>query len=255
MAPMRFGDPLIELPEVGSTNAHAAALVAQGAVTHGAVVLAHAQTDGQGQRGRSWRSTPGLDLTFSVVCRPAGLRADRQFGLGKVAALAVHDAVRELVKADVRIKWPNDILIEGRKVAGILIRNELAGERVSTSIVGVGLNVNSMDLPDDLAATSLRLQTGWQHDRMAVLRALLDRFGHWWEKWRQAPDDGLVSYTDRLWTRGRWADMVLDGTPIQARALDVDELGRLLVEHTDGQVAAYGLDRLRFAPRGSGLQS
>lgn len=251
---MRFGDPLIELPETGSTNDHAAALVAQGSAPHGAVVLAHAQTNGQGQRGRSWRSCPGLDLTFSVVCRPEGMMADRQFGLSKAAALAVHDAVRERVQADVRIKWPNDILIEGRKVAGILIRNELAGERVSTSIVGIGLNVNSVDLPEPLAATSLKLQTGCPHDRMAVLRSLLDRFGYWWAKWSQAPDDGLASYTDRLWTRGRWADMVLDGEPIQARALDVDDLGRLVVERTDGQVAAYGLERLRFAPRESGLQ-
>lgn len=251
---MRFGHPLIELPETGSTNAEATRLVAEGKAQHGTVVLAHDQTAGLGQRGRTWLSAPGLDLTFSVVCRPANLRADRQFGLSKVAALAVHDAVQELVTADARIKWPNDILVAGRKVAGILIRNELAGERVSTSIVGIGLNVNSTAFPEELAATSLLLETGAPLDRMAVLQRLLDRFGHWWEQWQRAPDEGLPSYSDRLWARGRWADALLDGTPFQARPLDVDELGRLLVEGPNGQVSAYGLDRLRFAPRGTSLQ-
>jgi BirA family transcriptional regulator, biotin operon repressor / biotin---[acetyl-CoA-carboxylase] ligase len=250
---MRFGQPLIEYEVLESTNAEASALVSAGKAAHGTVVLGHQQTEGQGQRGRTWHSQPGLDLTFSVVCTPEGLRADRQFALSKVAALAVFDAVRPHVQADLRIKWPNDVLVSGRKVAGILIQNELTGDQVTRSIIGIGLNVNSTGFPPELVATSLLQEGGKELDRRAVLFNLLDRFGHWWQKWQQAPDEGLVSYTDRLWTRGRWADMLLDGAPITARALDVDELGRLLVEAEDGTVAAYGLDRLRFAPRTPGL--
>lgn len=250
---MRFGEPLLEYQIADSTNAVAAGLMAHGQATHGAVVLAHAQYEGEGQRGRTWQSVPGRDLTFSIVCQPKGLRADRQFGLSKVAALAVFDAVREHARADVRIKWPNDILIEGRKVAGILIKNELSGELVSTSIIGIGINVNSSGFPESLVATSLAMESGHELDRMALLRKVLDRFAHWWDKWESAPDGSLVSYTDRLWTRGRWADMLLDGQPISARALDVDEYGRLLIELPDGGVTAYGLDRLRFAPRTPGL--
>lgn len=250
---MPFGQPLLEYDELASTNAQAAALVSVGNAAHGTVVLAHAQSQGQGQRGRVWQSQPGLDLTFSVVCKPSALRADRQFGLSKVAALAVFDAVRPHAQADVRIKWPNDVLVAGKKVAGILIQNELSGDRVATSIIGIGLNVNSTGFPDELVARSLLQECGHELDRRAVLLAFLERFGHWWQKWEQAPDQGLVSYTDRLWTRGRWAPMLLDGAPITARALDVDELGRLLIETEDGSVSAYGLDRLRFAPRTPGL--
>lgn len=250
---MRFGEPLIEYQVADSTNMVAASLMANEQAGHGAVVLAHAQYEGEGQRGRIWQSAAGLDLTFSVVCRPQGLRADRQFGLSKVAALAVFDAIRPNVQADVRIKWPNDVLIEGRKVAGILIRSELSGESVSSSIIGIGINVNSHVFPESLVATSLLIEGGTELDRMDLLRTVLDRFGHWWRKWEAAPDDGLVSYTDRLWTRGRWADMLLDGQPISARALDVDEHGRLVIELPDGRVSAFGLDRLRFAPRTPGL--
>lgn len=246
---MSFGHPLHEFEVLESTNKTAADLLSRTQVAHGAVILAHAQQDGRGQRGRVWQSMPGRDLTFSIVAKPQGLRADAQFAISKVAALAVHDVLRTKVQADVRIKWPNDVLIERRKVAGILIKNEIVGELVMSSIIGIGMNVNSSGLPEELVATSLLQETGVEHDRKALLDELMDRFGHWWSKWQSAPEEGLVSYTDRLWTRGRWADMLLDGQPVKARAMDVDSYGRLIIETEDGKVAAYGLDRLRFAPR------
>jgi len=244
-----FGEPLLEFEVLESTNKTAADLLSHGNAAHGTVILAHAQSDGRGQRGRSWQSAPGLDLTFTIVTKPAGLKADAQFGISKVAALAVHDAVRARVQGDTRIKWPNDILIDRRKVAGILIKNDLVGELVVNSLIGVGINVNNQELPEELVATSLAIESGTLHDRLGLLREVLDRFGYWWAKWESAREEGLVSYTDRLWTRGRWADMLLDGEATKARALDVDPLGRLVIELTDGTVQAYGLDRLRFAPR------
>ncbi len=246
---MSFGTPLLEFPELHSTNKTAAELVAAGKAGHGAVILAHAQTAGRGQQGRVWRSVAGVDLALSIITQPVGLRADAQFGLAKVAALAVHDTVRDLAGAEPSIKWPNDVLVEGRKAAGILIENELAGDKVSLSIIGIGLNVNSTSFAEELVATSLALEAGGALDRWVVLRHLLGRFGHWWGRWDEDREAGLASYTDRLWTRGRWTRMQLDGAMISARPLDVDHLGRLIVEMEDGAVQAFGSDRLRFAPR------
>lgn len=243
---MVFGDQLLTFDEVASTNKTAAELLADAKVGHGAVILAHSQSDGRGQRGSQWRSVGGLDITLSIVVQPKALRADGQFVLGKMAALAVYDVVRAHVAADVRIKWPNDILVERRKIAGILIKNDVVGELVLASIIGIGLNVNNTDLDPDLRATSLAMETGLVFDRSAITQQLLERFTHWWNKWEGNREDGLVSYSDRLWTRGRWAPMTLDNEPITARAMDVDATGRLIVEHEDGRVVAYGLDRLRF---------
>ena len=114
-----IGQQLVELDRVESTNKTAAEMLGLSKLRHGAVILAHEQTAGRGQRGRDWYSEAGLDLTFSLVVQPPDLRADHQFVLSKLAALAVHDAVQEVVSGDVRIKWPNDILIERQKVAGI----------------------------------------------------------------------------------------------------------------------------------------
>lgn len=244
-----FGNTLLTFDRVESTNKTAADLLSLSKVDHGAVILAHEQTAGRGQRGSSWHAAAGLDLTLSIVVKPMALRADEQFALGKIAALAVHDVVRTHVVGDVRIKWPNDVLVERRKVAGILIKNDIVGELVMSSVIGIGLNVNNTALDPGLVATSLALETGRTHDRMGVMQRLLDRFGHWWAKWDGVREEGLVSYSDRLWTRGRWADMLLDGEPINVRPMDVDQQGRLIVEHEDGRVLAYGLDRLRFARR------
>ncbi|MBK8500568.1 MAG: biotin--[acetyl-CoA-carboxylase] ligase [Flavobacteriales bacterium] len=244
-----FSANVITFDQVASTNKTAAELLSLSKVDHGTVILAHEQTDGRGQRGRSWVAAPGLDVTLSIVVKPHGLRADAQFAIGKVAALAVHDTVRNYVANEVRIKWPNDVLVDRRKIAGILIKNDLVGELVMASIIGIGINVNNTSFDPELVATSIAMESGNTVDRMEVAQLLLDRFNHWWEKWDRNRGDGLVSYTDRLWTRGRWAEMTLDGEQITARAMDVDELGRLIVEHEDGQVQAYGLDRLRFVPR------
>ncbi|MBK8341730.1 MAG: biotin--[acetyl-CoA-carboxylase] ligase [Flavobacteriales bacterium] len=104
-----------------STNKHAAELVRLTEVQHGTVILAHVQTEGRGQRGHVWQSEPGQDLTFSVVLRPENFLAGDQFLLAQCAALAVWDTVAGQRVAEVRVKWPNDVLAGIHKVAGILI--------------------------------------------------------------------------------------------------------------------------------------
>ncbi len=251
-----IGQELITLDSVDSTNKHAAGLLAQGKVSHGAVILAHEQTAGRGQRGRIWRSGAGLDLTVSVLLHFEQLKASDQFALAKIAALAVHDVVSGAMKVAVdrsneitRIKWPNDVLVDRRKVAGILIKNEVVGGLVMNSILGIGINVNSGDLDAEFNATSLRMETGLEHDRMALLEELCQRLEERLEGWHKDPDALGRAYTALLWSRGRYADLELDGQPFSARPMDVDEDGRLLVEDEDGKVRVFGYDRLRFAAR------
>lgn len=254
---MAIGGRIIEVDTVDSTNKMAAELIVGSGSSHGTVILAHEQTAGRGQRGRQWLSGAGLDLTLSIVLRPQELSAMDQFGLSKLTALAVRDTVRSAfmadptaAQADIRVKWPNDILVDRRKVAGILIECELAGDRVRHAIVGIGLNVNSTNLPEELGATSLCLHSaGRPHDRRDVLRSLLAALDARYLQWsadRAAPD---ADYAAALWARGRWSPMWLDGAEVSLRPMDVDGQGRLLVEAMDGQVASYGLDRLRFAGR------
>ena len=245
------GRQFIELASVDSTNKYAAARLAEGGLRHGAVILAHAQMAGVGQRGRVWSMAAGLDIALSVVLLPGSLPVAAHFRVAKVAALAVHDVVTEALGTNVtvRIKWPNDVLIDRRKVAGILISNEVSGSQVQSCIVGIGLNVNSTYLDEAFAATSLHNALGHTVDRMALVERLCQRVEARWDQLSTDPGALDADYVDRLWMRGRFADLELDGAPFQARPVDVEPDGRLIVEGLDGVVRAYGLDRLRFAPR------
>ncbi len=137
--------PIIEiLSECTSTSA---VLASRTDAPTGTVVAAHTQSAGRGQRGNTWESEPGANLTFSILLRPESIPAARQFELSMLVALAVARTVRsELADtphaSEVTVKWPNDIYVGNRKIAGILIENALCGPCIGHSIAGVGLNVN-----------------------------------------------------------------------------------------------------------------
>lgn len=231
-------------------------MLARNEAEHGTVVITEEQTAGRGQRGRSWNSAPGLDLMMSVVLVPDRMRVDAQFTVAKAMALAVHEVVAgalERVGKDperCRIKWPNDILVDDRKIAGILIENELQGTTLRSCIVGIGINVNSRAIEELRHATSLFLETGAPMDREALLETLFHNLERWWKQALVDRAEVGSAFSDRLWAKGRYADLLLDGAPCSARVLDVDAGGRLVVEDDAGAVATYGLERLRFLPLG-----
>lgn len=251
-----IGQQFIELKSVGSTNKYAAEQLAKGKLRHGAVIMAHEQTAGRGQRGRVWKSGTGLDLACSVVLLPEKMRASEQFVLAKMTALAVHDVVAETMKlaaglggGAVRIKWPNDILIDRKKISGILIKNEITGTRLHSCIVGIGINVNTTELDADFNATSLRMETGHIIDRMDLLEDLCVRIEHYWSAYERGADKSASDYTRSLWNRGLITELELDNKPFSARPMDVDAEGRLMVEDEKGKVRTFGTERLRFAAR------
>jgi BirA family biotin operon repressor/biotin-[acetyl-CoA-carboxylase] ligase len=143
---------VIRLQEVDSTNTFALGLVRSAEAPEGTVVSARIQNMGRGQRGNSWFSEPGKNITCSIILRPAFLDPSRQFDLIRAVALGVSDLLMNLLPDfKVQIKWPNDILVDGKKICGILIENSLNGNQLSASVVGIGINLNqsefSLDTP------------------------------------------------------------------------------------------------------------
>ena len=188
------------LRSVGSTSTELKALAREGALA-GTVVLADEQTGGRGRSGRTWFSPDGLGVWMSVLLE-CDLPAERLAPLSIAAAVSVADALRELTGLDVRVKWPNDLLVGDRKLGGLLVESiQTAGERVESAVLGVGLNVGlgENDLPAELAgaATSLRLALGRPVARLDVLRATLlalegcfkryerEGIGAFRERWRE----------------------------------------------------------------------
>ncbi len=239
------------LDETESTNAVVAERARQGEA-EGLVVCAEYQTAGRGRLGRSWVAPPRSALLFSVLLRPATVPAARWPWLGLLTPVAVAGAVRQVAEVDARVKWPNDVLVEDRKLAGILL------ERVETStgpaaVVGVGLNVTlrHSERPHE-AATSLALENAAGTDRVTVLAAILREFESRYRAWTAADGDPAAltaSYRELSATLGREVRVELpDGTTLTGTATDLDPDGRLVVEGPSGRTALASGDVVHVRP-------
>lgn len=156
---------IIRLEETESTNLYVKQLLREQHPEEGSLVLADFQTGGRGQMGNAWFSQKGENLLFSLLIYPQGVRANEQFIISRIASLAVKNCLDHFV-SDIRIKWPNDLYRKERKIAGMLIENDLEGKYITNSVIGIGINVNQQQFPSQLPnPVSLRQITGTVQDR------------------------------------------------------------------------------------------
>ena len=168
--------------KIDSTNTVAMRL-GEGGEPHGAVVLAEEQTAGRGRSGRSWVSEKSAGIFASVLVRPA-ISPTQAPLLTLVAGLAARDAVVDDLDSTPDIRWPNDLLIHGRKFCGILTEMHAEPDRVHYAVIGIGLNVNQSKMPSELAeiATSMRMESGKTHSRLEILVRLLRYLDHYYNQ-------------------------------------------------------------------------
>ncbi|WP_224241366.1 biotin--[acetyl-CoA-carboxylase] ligase [Hyalangium gracile] len=235
---------------VGSTNELAFRLAHDGA-EHGEVVVTEQQTAGKGRRGRAWVSPPGLNLYFSAILRPE-LPPQRAAELTLVAAVALTEVLRE-TGAEAFIKWPNDVQIEGRKVAGILTELSAEPERVHFVVLGVGVNLNAQEehFPEELraTATSLALARGQRVPRALFAASLWNRLEEWLDLHVEMGFDAVRQRWKELSsTLGQDVLVRTDRREFRGLAEDIDTMGALLVRTEDGsveRVLAGDVERLR----------
>lgn len=222
---------------IDSTQRRARELGRAGA-DEGAVVVAEAQTAGRGRLGRSWHSPAGLNLYCSILLRPSVALADvPQIAL--VAGLAVAEAVEVTTGLGPRLKWPNDVLLEGRKTAGILTELEAEEERVQLVIAGIGVNLNVEAFPEELAdkATSLRLAVGHPVDRGAFLAGLLAAFEARYERFLASGFAPMrAEWESYAALTGRTVRVAAPQGEVAGRVLGLDDDGALRLDRGAGDV-------------------
>ncbi|MFC5263698.1 biotin--[acetyl-CoA-carboxylase] ligase [Kribbella qitaiheensis] len=235
------------LTETESTNAVVAAAARAGAA-EGLVVAAEYQSSGRGRLGRTWTTPARSAVLMSALLRPTAVAAVRWPWLGLLVPLAVAAAVRRVGEIPAQVKWPNDVLVDDRKLAGILL------ERVDgpAAVVGIGLNVTLReDERPHPAATSLALEGAATTDRATVMAAVLRELATRYQTWVDAAGDPAVilpEYTELSATFGRPVRVELpDGTFLEGTAREMDADGRLVVDTADGPrpLAAGDVTHLR----------
>lgn len=162
----------VYLKEVDSTNRYAIELLSKTNPNDGFCVFSDFQTEGRGQYGRSWESESGMNLLMSFVYKTQNkLSVQNPFVLNKLSSMAVWNVLGRYVDSErVKIKWPNDLLIDGKKIAGILIQNIFRGQEILFTVVGIGLNVNQVHFLNSNSVSSLKLELNKEIDRTEVLQ-------------------------------------------------------------------------------------
>ncbi len=237
---MAFGQPLRHLEITGSTNDEAQRWAMEGA-PHGAVVRADEQTQGRGRQGRDWCSPAGLGLYLSLVLRP-DIELSQVPQLTMLAALGAARAIEGETKLPANVKWPNDIILRGRKIGGVLSEarpHQENPQRVEFAIVGIGLNVNfsRQDLPRDakIPATSLYMETGHVRPLEDVISTLLHETETLYDEYSAGAWPKLrAEFAHRDILQGQVVRVEATSETYHGEADGIDEDGTLLVRTSDG---------------------
>lgn len=233
-------DRILCLDSVDSTNTRLKAMAAQGA-PHGSAVIAEQQTSGRGRRGRSFSSPPGMGVYLSVLLRP-NCRPEELMHLTCAAAVAVCNAIASVTGLQPGIKWTNDIVLNGKKLVGILTELSLEAESgcVEYAVIGAGINCcqQKSDFPEEIQdiATSLRLAVGKPIDRNAVAAAMLRAMAEMEQHLLTGQAAILADYRQRCITLGKEIALLRGEERRYGTALDVDTQGALLVAFADGHI-------------------
>ena len=241
----------IHMGSVGSTNGILSERVKSAPAREEMVVIADYQENGRGQGDHHWHSAPGENLLMSVLLYPAFLSASDQFHLSRVTSLALYDTLKRM-KQRPWIKWPNDILVSGRKIAGILIENGVTGLELSHSILGIGLNLNQRQFPDfPVPATSLVLETGNRKDPGEAADWLLEAIE---VRYHQLESGSVASleeeYLEHLYLLDQPGGFISKGVQFTGIIRGVNEYGELLVE-SEGVTRSYGFQQIQYSVPGT----
>lgn len=237
---------LVYMEETGSTNDDAKALAAEGA-PHGTLVVADRQSAGRGTRGRVWETQEGSNIAMSLVLRPT-IPADKLPMITLIMGLSVAQGLEDILIDNMeiadfpQIKWPNDVIIAGKKICGILTELHMNNDNtVSDVVVGVGINVNMTVFPDDIKdiAGSVYTQTGFKTDRGRVVAAVMKRFEDNYDAYMQTLDLSLLKkeYEERLINRDQTVKVLDPRGEYEATARGITLGGALVIEKEDGSVA------------------
>jgi len=237
------GKKLFLFESIDSTNSCARALGDAG-TPEGAVVVAEHQTSGRGRLGRAWVAEPGTSLLFSVLLRPP-ITVETAGLLTLYASAAIARAIERSIGLNVQCKWPNDLLLQGKKFCGILIENSFQQSGLTYTVIGAGINVNQPELPPEIAdrATSLSREAGRALDRDKILQAVLSELDIMYQAVRRSEFDTAVSeWTQRCSMFGKTITVQEHDSTVSGVASRLHQDGGLVITTEQGERIIYAGD-------------
>lgn len=228
---------IVWLPSIDSTNEEIKRKAAEGAA-EGLVIAADMQTAGKGRRGRAWQSPAGKNLYFSILLRPE-VKPDKASMVTLLMAVAVQKAAAAVSSTETLIKWPNDVIMHGKKITGILTEMYLKGEEIDFVVIGTGVNVKAQTFPEELVnASDIETESGREISRKELLEVIVDEFFVLYEEYVKTGNLRFAkeTYEKALVNKDREVLILDPAGEYRAVAEGIDEKGELLVRMADGTV-------------------
>jgi len=237
---------IISLAETESTNNYAMQLVLD-KYHEGTVVLAQYQGRGRGQAGSNWESEAGKNLLMSLILEPKFLEAGKQFYLSMVVSLALVHFLKKHVEG-ARIKWPNDIYVGDKKIAGILIEQSVKGSFIESSVIGIGLNVNQVRFVSDAPnPVSMKQLTGKDYEIDIIFTDLFEELDSWYHILHQKDFSQIEkAYLENLFRISVWHNYRTSEEEFTARIVGIGEFGQLQLELQSGEIRSYLFKEVEF---------
>ncbi|NGP89782.1 biotin--[acetyl-CoA-carboxylase] ligase [Fodinibius halophilus] len=243
-----IGQSLTYFEELESTNSYVKSLPAD-KIDHGMLCVTDNQTQGRGQYEREWESESGQNLTFSLVFKPQA--RERFHVLTLACALAIVDQLQEIFNdPQVCIKWPNDVLLNGKKVAGLLTETMFAGNKLDRLVIGIGMNVNQTSFSPGISseATSVQLKKGHSVEREPLLSNLLRRIEYKYNLWQRQHRALIKGINRNIVGYGQWVGLKVNGELKKNtfKMLGINEKGQLLMLNQDGGIESFSYEQIRL---------
>jgi len=245
-----IGENIIELQETTSTNIFAFELIKEKNIEEGTVISAISQHSGKGTGSNKWESEAGKNLTVSIILKPEFLPLGKQFMLNIITSLAVHDMVLRIIqsKADVKIKWPNDIYVGNKKIAGILIENTIFGNALKYCILGIGININQeifiSNAPNPVSLKNILNKEFELKECLALLCSCIE------ERYVQLKNEkyNLLNgdYLSVLFKKNELAKFNYKNKVTSATIKGISEEGKLILETLEKEIIACNFKEIEF---------
>ena len=243
-----IGSNIIKLDKINSTNDFAATLLSKDKQPEGTIVLTEYQTDGKGQGINKWYSRKGENILMSLILYPEFLDVSKQFYLSEMVTLSIIKMIKDKPGLKCKIKWPNDIFLNDKKIGGILIQNSIKGQTIKNSIIGIGLNVNQKEFSEKLpGASSLAIEYGKELDKQGLFYALVQNLDSYYLKLRNGEYEiikrefikNLLGYDSILKCQTE------NGERFDAKIETVKETGEIVLNVND-EIKSFMHGQIRF---------
>jgi BirA family transcriptional regulator, biotin operon repressor / biotin---[acetyl-CoA-carboxylase] ligase len=244
---MIIGSKIIYSESLPSTNTYAAELLQGEELPDGTIIHTGYQTAGRGHKASKWESESGKNLLFSIVLRPDMIMPSEQFLISMTLSLGVCDFIRRFIP-DCTVKWPNDIYVKNDKIAGILVENQLTGNRIDSTIAGIGININQEKFRSDAPnPVSLTMLTGRKHDLKECLDLAAHDLDSRYKQLLKEDFDGIRDeYISRLFRLNEWSGYRDNTGMFRGRIKTIGVNGMLRIERSSGDLSEYSYKEVEF---------